>query len=247
MNARLILLTCVLALSAGSALAQGIKSDLREAFEEYNRKRYKAAERMYRKAFTQDSLSVKANLGLGNALYKRGLYDKALPYYQRAIDLGELKGEQAASLMHNLGNALFKKKEYQKSIEAYEQALTHNPSDDETRYNLVKAQKLLPKQQQPPQSQPQQDPNQKPEQQPQQNKPEQKPPQDKEDKKDQKQNPNQQPNNPQQQEDKSKINKDQAEKLLEAFKKADEETRRRVEQRKQQHEQEQNNKNRRKW
>lgn len=244
MNARLILLTCVLALSAGSASAQGIKSDLREAFEEYNKKRYKAAERMYRKAFTQDSLSVKANLGLGNALYKRGLYDKALPYYQRAIDLGELKGEQAASLMHNLGNALFKKKEYQKSIEAYEQALTHNPSDDETRYNLVKAQKLLPKQQQPPQSQPQQDPNQKPEQQPQQNKPEQKPPQDKED---QKQNPNQQPNNPQQQEDKSKINKDQAEKLLEAFKKADEETRRRVEQRKQQHEQEQNNKNRRKW
>lgn len=247
MNARLILLICALSVSVASALAQGIKSDLREAFEEYNKKRYKAAERIYRKAFTQDSLSVKANLGLGNSLYKRGLYDKALPYYQRAIEHGALKGEQAASLMHNLGNALFKQKEYQKSIEAYEQALTLNPSDEETRYNLVKAQKLLPKQQQPPQNQPQQDPNQQPQQPQQQDKPQQKPPQDKEDKKNQQTNPEQQPNNPQQQEDKEKINKEQAEKLLEAFKKADENTRRRVEQRKQQNEQEQNNKNKRKW
>lgn len=245
MNARLILITCSLALSISGALAQGIKSDLREAFEEYNKKRYKAAERIYRKAFTQDSLSIKANLGLGNSLYKRGLYDKALPYYQRAIDHGELQGKEAACLMHNLGNALFKQKEYQKSIEAYKQALTLNPSDDETRYNLVKAQKLLPKQ--PPQNQPQQNPNNNPEQNPQQNKPEQKPPQDKKDNQEQKSDPKQQPNNPQQQQDNRKINKEQAEKLLDAFKKADEETRRRVEQRKQESEQEQNNKNRRKW
>ncbi|KGN70051.1 tetratricopeptide repeat protein [Porphyromonas sp. COT-239 OH1446] len=249
MNAKYILLSlslCLLGASRQGLQAQGIKSDLREGFEAYSQKKYKRAERSYRKAFLQDSLSVKANLGLGNSLYKRELYDKALPYYRRAAEHGKLEAEQAAALMHNLGNALFKQKDYKQSIEAYEQALILNPNDDETRYNLVKAQKLLSKEQQPPQ------PQQKPEQQndSQQQKPEQQQQQGEQPpKQDQKGQ-----NKPKSQDAKAppteaegKISKEQAEKLLEAFKQADDDTRRRVEQMKRQAEQQQNNNNKRKW
>ena len=38
-------------------------------------------------------------------------------------------------------------KEYAKSVEAYKQSLRLNPKDDETRYNLALAQKLLHDQQ----------------------------------------------------------------------------------------------------
>ena len=50
--------------------------------------------------------------------------------------------------MHNLGNSFMKKKDYRQSVEAYKHSLRINPTDEETRYNLALAMKLLQKQQQ---------------------------------------------------------------------------------------------------
>lgn len=44
-------------------------------------------------------------------------------------------------------------KDYQKAVEAYKMSLRNNPKDDETRYNLALAQKLLKDQQQNQQNQ----------------------------------------------------------------------------------------------
>ena len=53
-----------------------------------------------------------------------------------------------AEIYHNVGNIGMQSKEYAKSVEAYKQSLRLNPKDDETRYNLALAQKLLHDQQQ---------------------------------------------------------------------------------------------------
>lgn len=65
-----------------------------------------------------------------------------------------------ASVFHNLGDISMQSKEYQKSVEAFKQSLRLNPKDDETRYNLALAQKLLENQQNENQDQNQDQQNQ---------------------------------------------------------------------------------------
>jgi len=53
-----------------------------------------------------------------------------------------------SSSFHNIGNVLMKEKQYDKAISSYKNSLLINPKDEETRYNLALAQKLLKDQQQ---------------------------------------------------------------------------------------------------
>ena len=62
------------------------------------------------------------------------------------------KGRKA-QIFHNMGVIFHTTKEYEKAIEMYKEALRNNPSDDETRYNLALAQKMLKDQQQNQQDQ----------------------------------------------------------------------------------------------
>ena len=88
-----------------------------------------------------------------------------------------------AQIYHNMGVIFHSQKDYAKAVEAYKQSLRNNPKDDETRYNLALAQKMLKDQQQDQQNQNQD-----------QNKQDQQKEQDKKDqnKQDQKQNQDQQ-------------------------------------------------------
>ena len=52
-----------------------------------------------------------------------------------------------------MGVILHVNKQYPQCIEAYKEALRNNPKDDETRYNLALAQKMLKDQQQQQQEQ----------------------------------------------------------------------------------------------
>ena len=102
-----------------------------------------------------------------------------------------------AQTYHNTGVILQSAKQYAQCIEAYKQALRNDPSDDETRYNLALAQKLLKDQQ-----------NQQQNQQNQQQKQDQK-----EDKKDQNQKQQQEQ---EQLQNKNEMSKENAEQLLKA-------------------------------
>jgi tetratricopeptide (TPR) repeat protein len=53
-----------------------------------------------------------------------------------------------AEAYHNLGNTMMETKNYQGAVDAYKNSLRNNPNDDETRYNLAVAQKLLDKENQ---------------------------------------------------------------------------------------------------
>ena len=94
-------------------------------------------------------------------------------------------------------------------IEAYKESLRNNPKDDETRYNLALAQKLLKDQQQDQQNQDQQQQQQKEQK---EDKQEQNQDQQEQDQKEQQQNQQQQ-----QQQNKSEMSKENAQQLLNAI------------------------------
>ena len=96
---------------------------------------------------------------MANALYRQDKYEDAIKEYAQALnilngnnEMGQKdKDQRIASINHNVGNAFYALQQFDKAISAYQEALRHNPKDDETRYNLVKAMQQLRQQQQQPQ------------------------------------------------------------------------------------------------
>lgn len=181
--------------SSFSAFSQKeVRSELRKGNKEYYQEKYTEAEIKYRKALEQNARSTDAAYNLGNSLYKQGKLPEALEQYQTVLS-PEVNKQQLASSWHNIGNVFMAGKDYQKSIEAYKQALRNNPKDDETRYNLALAQKLLEDQenqnqdQNQDQQQEQQEQEQEKDQQQDQNQ-NQDQQQDQQDQQEQQQNPN---------------------------------------------------------
>ena len=250
MRSKIAILSLVLlALWCAPLHAQGIKSHLRQANKLYHAKDYAGAIQSYRRALLRDSLSGKANFGLGASAYAKGRYDEAKSYLERAVQDQQLTPQQQAGVLHNLGNVAMKKKDYQSAVQSYEEALLRNPEDENTRYNLALAQKLLQQQNKNNNNnqQQKQDPNKDKNKHNQQQKqyPKQNQPQD-QNKPDQK---------PQQGKDKQgrsneqrsgELSKEQAEQILRSFRTDDDKTRRRVEQ-EQRQQQNSSNKNKKRW
>ena len=181
---------------------------------------YVDAEIEYRKALDADPKSVKAKYNLGNALANQEKTDDALKEYISAAMAAKTK-EEKARIYHNAGVALQKQKKYGECIEAYKNALKANPADDETRYNLALAQKMLKDQQQQQQQQNEQQDKKDQQQQQQDQKQNQNNQNDKKDNEQETQD--QQQSQPQQQ-----MSKENAEQLLNAVKQEEQNVRDKV-------------------
>ena len=141
---------------------------------------------------------------LGNSLLMQQKAKEAMEQFESASKVEKDK-DKLAQIYHNMGVILQSSKQYPQCIEAYKESLRNNPKDDETRYNLALAQKLLKDQQQ------NQDKNQDQKQDQKDDKKDQNKNQQEQDKKDQ-QNQNQQ----QQQQNKDEMSKENAQQLLNA-------------------------------
>ncbi len=108
---------------------------------------YVKAEVDYRKAIEQNPRSTEALYNLGNALTQQQKFKEAMEQYDLASKM-ETNKNKLAHIYHNMGVILQAGKQYAQCIEAYKEALRNNPKDDETRYNLALAQKMLNDQQQ---------------------------------------------------------------------------------------------------
>lgn len=97
-----------------------------------------AAEMEYRKALSKQADNVAGLYNLGNSYYEKGNFEEALYRHQQTAKLATSK-EAKHKAFHNMGNVLMKNKKCKEAVEAYKSALRNNPSDDETRYNLVLA------------------------------------------------------------------------------------------------------------
>ena len=236
MRSKIAILSLVLlALWSSSLHAQGIKSYIRRANKLYHAKDYAGAIQSYRRALLRDSLSGKANFGLGASAYAQGRYDEAKSYLERAVQDQQLTPQQQAGVLHNLGNVAMKKKDYQSAVQSYEEALLRNPEDENTRYNLALAQKLLQQQNKNNNNNQQQKQDPKQNQPQDKNKPDQKPQQNK----DKQGQPNEQRS--------GELSKEQAEQILRSFRTDDDKTRRRVEQQQRERQQQNSNKNKKRW
>jgi tetratricopeptide (TPR) repeat protein len=206
------ILSLLLCVGAGQALAQD-KTDrdyLRSGNKLYNDSLFIKAEVDYRKALELNPKSTDAMFNLGNALLMQQKAKEAMEQYESVSKIEKDK-EKLAQIYHNMGVILQSSKQLPQCIEAYKEALRNNPKDNETRYNLALAQKLLKDQQQDQQ-------NQQQEQQQQQ--------EQKEDKQDQNQNQKeqeqkdqqqqQQEQQQQQQQNKDEMSKENAQQLLNA-------------------------------
>ena len=181
----------LLLLAAATSFAQKAERDfIRKGNRFFNDSVYVNAEVNYRKALEVNPQSTVSMFNLGNTLAQQNKLQEAMEQYVAATKIEKDK-DDLAQIYHN------------KAVEAYKQSLRNNPKDDETRYNLALAQKMLKDQQQDQQNQDQNQQQQKQDQQ-----------EDKKDQnKDQQQNKEQQ-QPPQPQKKDNEMSKENAEQLL---------------------------------
>ena len=169
----------------------------------YNDSLFIKAEVDYRKALDINPKSTDAMFNLGNALLMQQKVKEAMEQYE-SVSKVEKDKSKLAEIYHNMGVILQSAKQYPQCIEAYKESLRNNPKDDETRYNLALAQKMLKDQQQNQQNQDQQQQQQEQKE----DKQEQNQDQQEQDQKNQQQQ--------QQQQNKNEMSKENAQQLLNA-------------------------------
>jgi tetratricopeptide (TPR) repeat protein len=188
----------------------------------YEQEKYSDAAKEYLDAQLESPKSAELNYNLGSANFKLKKYDKAFECYQKAAQTPNRPLEQ--KVQFNMGNTLYKWGEQEigegkqegmqrwtQAIDSYKKALDMNPDDKDAKYNLEYVRrKIKEMSKREPQDQKQQQ-KQKQKEQPQK--------QDQQ-KQDQKQKPD---STKQQQEQQQKpkpgeMNKEQAQRLLDAFK-----------------------------
>lgn len=138
---------------AASVSAQKAERDfIRKGNRLFKDSVYVDAEVNYRKALEVNPKSTVSMFNLGNTLAQQNKLQEAMEQYVGATKLEKDKSN-LAQIYHNMGVILHSQKDYAKAVEAYKQSLRNNPKDDETRYNLALAQKMLKDQQQNQQNQ----------------------------------------------------------------------------------------------
>ena len=198
-------ITLLLACASITASAQKTDRDyLRSGNKLYNDSLFIKAEVDYRKALEINPKSTDAMFNLANALLMQQKAQEAMEQYESVAKIEKDKNK-LAQIYHNMGVVLQAGKQYAPCIEAYKESLRNNPKDDETRYNLALAQKLLKDQQQDQQNQDQQ-----------QNQQDKKEDQNQDKQQDQQEQKDQQQQNQQQQQNKDEMSKENAQQLLNA-------------------------------
>lgn len=118
-----------------------------EAQEALSENDFASAEASYRKAVAKDPSNLTAKYNMGNLYYNK---EKSLNAKQRLKEAAEIAATKPEKhrIYHNLGNSYMQQKNYQAAVNAFKDALRNDPTDEETRYNLALAKKMLEKEQQ---------------------------------------------------------------------------------------------------
>lgn len=205
----------------------------------YKEGKYDEAAKKYLDAQLESPKSSGLSYNLGNADYKLKKYEKALENYRKAGESTDPKMEQRAR--YNLGNALYKMGEFEvnqgkqeglakleQAIEAYKRALDLDPNDKDAKYNLeFVRRKLKEMSKRDPQQQKQEQQQQKDQKQQQQQEQDERKKQEEEENQRQQQQQQQQQGQDSSAQRKPKpgeMPKEQAERLLDAFKDSEKES-----------------------
>jgi Ca-activated chloride channel family protein len=199
----------VLFLGPGILFGQAGRKKVMEGNRLFSEEKYDEANNKYQDAMLEDPGSPVIQFNVGDVLYKKNSYEKAMEAYQKAMDSDDPLFQSKS--YYNIGNTLYRNGKLPESILAYEQALKLNPDDQDAKYNLEFVRNKLKENADKQQQQPQQD--QQPEQQPQNKNKD-------EDGQKEKQQKEQEESTPpsEEQEQKKEMSKEEAQRLLDALK-----------------------------
>ncbi|MBE0641566.1 MAG: tetratricopeptide repeat protein [Bacteroidales bacterium] len=207
---KLRVLLTLLPFITGTLIAQSGNSELRKGNKAYSRSDFAAAELLYRKAADKNPEDQRAIFNLGTSLYRQDNFDDAATHFSGGAATLESM-EDRSYAYHNLGNAMVKTGKLKEAVEAYKNALRVNPHNEDARFNLAWVQRQMRREQEQQQEQEQEQEQQQEQQQQQQQ---------------QEQKQEQQSRKPQQ------INKEDAERMLQALKNEEQRTLDKVQQKK---------------
>lgn len=231
--------TCLLFLffliaTTGFAQRQ-VRQATREGNSLFHKEDFLNAEIQYRKALEVAPNDSLATYNLGNALIRQQQDEKAkesLQQFVNAASTAQKGGNRAlaSKAYFNAGDVCMAAQQYQEAVQFFKRSLRNNPLDDEARYNLALAQKLLKQQQDENQDQKndQQQQQQQQDQQQQNQQQDQNKDQQQQDPPQQDQPQDQQEQQPQQQQ--GQMSQDQAEAILNANNRDEQQTQEKVQQ-----------------
>ncbi len=124
------------------AAAEEAQEFMEEAEEQLAKNDMAKAEALYRKAIAKNPDNATARYNLGNLYYTKDIISQAGERHGQAASTATEKDIKHAAF-HNRGNSFMRQKKYKEAVEAYKNALRNDPEDDQTRYNLALAMKLL--------------------------------------------------------------------------------------------------------
>ncbi len=137
----LYILTLLLTVTIHVA-AQEDRQFIREGNRLYRQQNYVKAETEYRKALAKNSRNTQAMYNLGCALMMQKKDSLGIKWLEQAAQ-EEKTPLRRAKAYHNMGVICQGHQLFSEAIEAYKSSLRLNPSDDETRYNLVLCKRQL--------------------------------------------------------------------------------------------------------
>lgn len=191
---------------------KAVRKNIKRGNKSYTEQKYEQAANLYEEALKINPNALEPNFNLANTFYKQNEWDKSIEQQNHYLLLEKDNSEKKAAGWHNIGNAMLHKKDLQKAIEAYKMSLRLNPNDDDTRYNLAVAQKMINDEQQD-QEQDQNDQDQKQDDQQDNNQP-----QSQQDK----------PKKPEEQTEPEQMSRDNARQILQAIEQDEKETQKRL-------------------
>lgn len=116
-----------------SLIAQEERVYNRKAIKAYKEKKYNEAIMNAQKAIEKAPDNHKLHENLGHAEFRNENYENAVEAYMKPSETGELS---TSGQYYNLGNGLLQSGEYDKSIEAYKKALRADPGHYNSKYNM---------------------------------------------------------------------------------------------------------------
>lgn len=160
----LLLLAALCITPALSAQSSSVRKETRKGNREYKQQHFDRAEVNYRRALHQDSTAYRTQYNLGNTLYRQKKYDEAIQHFDHALAQPGLSDSERSRILHNRGNSYLKAglakenraegmQQFQQAVNDYQEALKLTPKNDDTRYNLSYAKKMLQQAQQQQQQQ----------------------------------------------------------------------------------------------
>ncbi len=130
--------------NSAPASADLINTDKIKGDQSLKKEKHDEALNNYLQAQVKDPHDPALNYHMGIAFYRKGDYKKSLTSFNKSLKYSRdpVLTEQA---LYNLGNSHFKMRKYKDAIDAYEKALKIIPQDQDAKFNLELAKKLLEK------------------------------------------------------------------------------------------------------